>query len=88
MFYDIPWQEISLFFQIIDDFFYIFPKLAVGCIDGKFWVFRCLVRIIDTGEVLDDTLTRLLIEPLGIPLFAYLKWCRDVNFDVAAMGTD
>jgi len=42
-------------------------------VDVELWAGWCLVWVRDTSEVLDDSLTCLLVETLGVSLFANLK---------------
>jgi hypothetical protein len=47
---------------------------------------RSLVRSTDTGKVLDDTCTSLLVETLGITLLCLFDGNVDVDFDEGKRG--
>jgi|GEM_PF-5178018 len=49
-------------------------------VNDQLWAGWRLVRRIDARKHFDLTQARTFIEPLGIPLLAYLKWGVDENF--------
>jgi len=61
-----------LFHQVAEDAHGALLRAQLARVYPEFWFVRRFVRVVDAGEILEFASAGLLVEPLGVPLFAHL----------------